>query len=287
MHDRRILTGIMRNSLVRWMENSKKWLILGITLLFGGYVFIPMVRVALFFKETLPPVGFVFYLSFFQMIVLHCGVTVLLFTDILKLDAYDYWEIIRTGRKQYIVGQIGLMMGLAAGYVVLLLLLSVVITLPAAGSFRTWGRIIKTMSQNVQDLVKQSGISISYGVSRSVINRLTPVSALIFSVLFMWLTMVFLGMVRIFCTVFFSKMTGIAISGVLIAMTMFSMFLGWISLGRWLLFVSPLSWANIAVLDWERTGTMPSPSYAALFLIIGNAVMGVCAIAGFSRKDAE
>ena len=68
---------------------------------------------------------------------------------------------------------------------------------------------------------------------------------------------------------------------------LFPAYLGTISIGSWLLYLSPISWSSLYSLDWHHTRAVPSPTYAIVYLVIAIVVLSVISVVMFFRKDLE
>ena len=269
----------------RWMGSKRSVLILFITVLFGIFMYLPLVEGARLFHETVPPVGFVFFFSFFTMQVLYGGVCTLLYSDVLTMDEYTLWSIQRIGKRNYMLSCCLYVLVMAGLYTLLQTAVSFLVLLPVRGPLSDWGKILRTMSSDPMVILNRISHTSNIGVSTRIIRNLTPVSALGFTMLLVWLVTAFMGMLQLFFTVWFGRMSGIAACGFCIGMSVFALFLGRLSLGEWLLYLSPLSWTNIDLLEWSGTGQLPSPVYAVLFLSFGLLLMGVLGVIRFAGKD--
>ena len=103
----------------------------------------------------------------------------------------------------------------------------------------------------------------------------------------MWLVTAFLGMVMSFFNVVVKKMSGIAVVGVLEVLSYFSVYWGAMTIGTWLVFISPVSWTQMGVLDWTDSGLWPTPGYAVTVLLVGILVLGAGCIVKFCRRDLK
>ena len=285
MDEMRIVGRCVSIAVGKWLGSKKSIAILGISVLFGAYAYLPLIKAAAAFHETIPPVLFIFFYSFFTLQILYGGVCTLLYSDILTTDEYTLWSIQRAGRKNYMTGLCLFVFLLAAMYTLLHFFISFLITIPVIGSLKDWGKILRTMSTDPTVILKRIGNGSNVAVASKIINKLTPFSAVLFSSLLIWLTTSFMGMIQLFFTVFMDRMTGIIVSGICISMTFFSMYLGRMTIGGWLFYISPLSWINISILDWYKTKDSPSPAYAVIFLLAGNLIMGILSVIRYNKKD--
>ena len=274
-------------SLNNQIGNRKSLFIMGLTALMSCFVYFPLTRMCLAYHETIPPVAFVFYLSHYRMLVLHGGISIFMFSDILKTDEYTLWITARVGRKIYILGQILYVMLLAALFTVFQVILSLLMTFPVLHSFSQWGILLYSIGNHLPEMQAQTGITMQIVVSVEMLNSLTPFQALIYGIVYLWLNISFIGILILFFTVFLNRMTAMTVAGTLMVMTMFSMFAGIFMYSRILYKLTPLSWSNIALLDWQRGSELVSPEYAAGLLITCIIVMCLGAYISFVTSDRE
>ena len=71
----------------------------------------------------------------------------------------------------------------------------------------------------------------------------------------------------------------------MVAMTIFAMFAGFVTLGRWLNYISLLSWSYIGLLDLTKSGNWPTVRYAITFLLAGILLMTGSAMLWYTNKD--
>ena len=253
----------------RLIGSRKSAVILICQLIFCYYIFAPMTRLAIAYKTGIPPAAFVFYLSFYRMLVLHGGVTVFLFSDLLAPDSFTLWQILHMGKLNYILGQILYVFLLSFLNTAVLYLYSLILTAPVLTSFSEWGKLMYTMARSLGSMSEETGILASFGVNEMILNTMSPLEALGAGLLMLWLTSSFVGTTILFFAVFINRETGIIVCGIMISMTMFAMFIGLITVGKWLNYVSPLSWSYIGNLDLYKYGEWPTFRYAVTFLTAG------------------
>ena len=272
----------------RFLGTRKSYLILFVMALFSAYIDIPVVRLLIIYEAKIPPVLFVYYSSFFKMLVLQGGMVVFMFSDLMQLDQYTYWNMIRCGKRNYLLGQFIYVFLISLLYTGVLFVISLILVLPAVKSPVTWGSFIRQMCRKLLLLGSEVGITgFTLEMKESLINAVSPVGALAASLLLCVLVTTFLGMLIISLTVLVSRKAGLAFAGILAALPCFARFLGSISLGIWLNYVSPVSWYDINFLDWEGLGGYPSFSYAVAFLLAGILLMGTITSLVYRKKDVE
>ena len=124
-------------------------------------------------------------------------------------------------------------------------------------------------------------------VSPECIALFTPFQAVGISFLCLWLSTAFIGVLITFCRVYWEKSVGIIAAGFFVGIALFALYLGLITIGYWLQFVSPLSWSNFMNLDWYHSGATPSPVYAFSAWGISILGMSVAAVVGFDKRDIQ
>ena len=272
-----------------WRElgNPKLWLVIVILVVFSYYNYSPLCEISRFYQVPVTPWTFPFFLSFPTMLLVNSGLYLLLFSDVGEVDGYASLMINRCGRRAYILGQIWCVFSLSFLYAALLWLLSIVFTLPAIDWDGDWGVLLHTLAESSAQVQDQTGVSLSILVAPEILAVFSPVEAALMSFGCIWLSAVFTGILICFFRVYISQMAGIFAAGIFVCMTLLTTSLGMVTFGRWLSFISPLTWAGFHTLDWYYSGISPSPSYAFSVWIIGIAGMGAAVVWRFCRRDLE
>lgn len=84
-------------SLLQLFSNPNCILILAVMTIFSFYIYSPMCRISQFYQISVPPWLFPFYLSWYQMLLVHCGLCLLLFADTVEIDSYTNLMLVRIG----------------------------------------------------------------------------------------------------------------------------------------------------------------------------------------------
>lgn len=271
----------------RRLISSKACLVLVVLLVFSYYIYSPVCQVADFYHLSVPPWLFLFFLSFFTVLLVHGGLCLLLFSDVGDNDGYSYLMIHRCGRKLYMAGQLLEIFITAFLYAFTIFLFSILFILPVIGWDVDWGTLIRTLSENSGLVQEQTGATLSFIVDAEVLSVFTPIQATLACFFCLWFSAAFVGVLICFCRVYFEKTVGIIAAGFFIALSLFVLALGLITVGSWLQFLSPLTWSNFMYLDWYYSGLTPSPVYAFSVWGISMAVMSTAAVIGFDRRDIQ
>jgi hypothetical protein len=191
---------------------------------------------------------------------------ILLFSDAPFMDENQPYIITRSGRTPWSIGQISYLVIATVLYFLFLIFISIVINLPYIHFSMEWGKVLGTLA-NTNAAVE---IQLKTVISPSTIHYFTPLQAMWFSFLLLWLSGVFLGLV----IYVMNCLTNTRIVGLLVAS--FFLVLDATILGRPDLYrFSPVSWSNLNRIDIEGISQMPSISYiyTGYILLIGGLVI--------------
>lgn len=271
----------------RELGSPKMWLILVMMVVFSFYNYSPLCRIADFYKIPVTPWAYPFFLSFPIMLVVNGGLCLLLFSDVGEVDGYAGLMAARAGRRAYLAGQLLCVLVMAFLYGSGLWLLSILFILPELGWDADWGVLLHTLAGSSGQVQAQTGVSLSIIVPEETLALFDPAQATVLCLLCIWLSAAFVGVLICFFRVFVSRSAGIFAAGIFVCMILFSSTLGMFTFGRWLQFLSPLSWASFLNLDWYYSGLAPSPVYAFAVWAGGIFGMGAAAVWKFGRRDLD
>lgn len=271
----------------RELSSSQIWLILTIMVVFSYYNYSPLCAIADFYKVPAAPWVYPFFLSFPTMLVVNSGLYLLLFSGVGEVDGYARLMVVRTGRRAYLVGQLLCVLAMAFLYASVLWVLSILFILPKIGWDMDWGVLLRTLAESSGQVQAQTGASLSIIVPEETLALFTPIQATLLCLLCIWLSAAFTGVLICFFRVFVSRSAGVFVAGIFVCMILFSATLGMFTFGRWLQFLSPLTWASFLNLDWYYSGLSLSPVYALAVWAIGILGMGLASVWKFGRRDLE
>lgn len=263
----------------KWIINPRIYSVFGVTIAFlfyhssallqfsgeVGYNLTPWVFPHLF----TPPV-----LQVFAFLI------ILLFCDAPFKDNQAAFVLVRTGRKRWLISQILYLMWSSIIYTMFTFIVSVLALLPHVQWSSNWGIIIESLASDVS--LAPETVTIFF--NPELVNRLTPIHAAGYSILFFFLVTFFIGVVIFSFNILLEHTTGILIAGILVALSLFSNYLGFFSYGYLIYFLSPISWMSISSFNWG-TGQLPTPGYAWLTLLGAMLCMSMLAYVTFMRKD--
>jgi len=225
------------------------------------------------------------------MIAVYCCFIMLFFCDAPFADSHTPFLVIRTGRRNWVIGQLLYIVLAAFVYTVFFLIVSVVVLIPNVQWDTDWGKVLKTIAAN-PSIANDYGIKLTIFVDPLIITMFSPIEATLISFGLFWLTSVFIG-VLIFCgNVVIGRMGGLVMAGAFLCISFFTAYLGPLTLGGyWVRYLSPISWCTMYSLDWSGIGEwggmgeLVSPSYAVISLLVAILFMSIVSIKVFCRKD--
>ena len=202
---------------------------------------------------------------------------VILFCDAPFLNASSCWQIARSGRSRWFYGNLFYMMELSFLYSLSIAFIPVLILIPQVAFSWKWGQVIGTLAQT--DAAMQIGIA---NLNYSVIVKYTPVQAMGFALLSVFLNTVLIAVVNYTFNLWTKRGTGALISMLIGLSPMMIKKLIHMEAGYYL---SPPCWMNIGNYNWDGYGVMPSMTYiygAFAVLILSGIVLSYV---GVKRKD--
>lgn len=210
--------------------------------------------------------------------------TILMFSDAPFVDRHMPFIVVRSGRKNWIFGQLVYIFVASFIYTLFIFLVSILVLVPQVKFSMDWGVVYKSLAMDYS-LAPRATVFFS----EELMNIFSPISATLISLGLIWLGAVFIG-VLIFCfNIVIGHMSGLIAAGFFIFMSIFSIVHGRIVLGEWIIYISPISWMSISFIDWNGTGDflLPSVQYVLGFFIVTIIVMSVAAIKVFCKKDVQ
>lgn len=212
------------------------------------------------------------------LLMLMLGI-VMLFCDAPFIDAHQPYLIIRAGKRNWLLGQIGYIMLASALYFFFIIMVSVLLLLPNLTFSFEWGKILGTLALTDAGTQFKSILPISYSLQLNY----TPVEAMAYNFLMNWLVGTFLGLLIFVLNMRFRREIGVIISTFLVFLQFF-----YFSTRNLPMFcLSPVSWASLINLDITHTSALPSITYAVSVLIGLNLILIFLAHIIAHKKDID
>ncbi|MCM1212966.1 MAG: hypothetical protein NC331_11010 [Lachnospiraceae bacterium] len=273
-------------SMQKAVFDIKALIALAVGLIFQYYTFCSIPAICEYLGCVVTPWLFPFYISSPTMFIIVGSLGILLYSDAPFMDGQSAFLMIRTGRRNWIWGQILYIWISALLYAIWNCLGSLLFILPYLSLEEGWGAVLWTMADN-PGLYNMVGTGVSFVPAADIMDRLTPLQAMFFAVLLYWLGTALIGMIILFFRVRTGGLSGTAVCGALTGLAYFSCYLGPIAYGYWLRYLSPVSWFTPKALDMTGSGQYPSLGYALMAYLILLAVLTAASLFSFCRGDVS
>lgn len=215
--------------------------------------------------------------SYIQLIFI-AGI-VLMFSDAPFVKSISFYEIIRSGKRKWIFGEILYIFLMSIIYTLLVVLLTVLLLFPRLTPDLKWGKVLGTLAQtNAASAFGNSYMSLDYGI----MQRYTPIKAMLLSIVLSIIVCFLVGILIMLVNVLQKKIPGAAF-GMLVGF--FSYFQKNFSNLYRMSFFSPATWMDIGMWNSEIRLSYPTTDYMTGFLFFTISVMLIVSVAAFERSE--
>lgn len=281
------IIGIVMYSLYNLIFSKKFAIFLAVVVIFCSYTFGGLNDIAEFYGVKTSAYVFPFYLSNPSMMLIFGALNIYLFSDVPFTEPDTYFVLSRTNRKNYYIGKVIYIFIASAMVTAIFALLPMLLIFPNADFSNEWGKIIYTLIANSQMVREQADASLGFAVNSLVVEKFTPLAAMAYAMILMTSVVFFMGTLILFVGIMVSRSASFVVSGFFVSLSYFAVFLGYISFGGVLYFISPFSWCSLNWLDLYGSGLAPSPLQAMAELIGLSAVLGLIAFFKFNYSDLK
>lgn len=234
-----------------------------------------------FVQEKNHPISwciFPFYMSSFGILSIFYFGIIYIHSDVPFMQHINMYQVIRTGRGRWAMGQIGSIL-VRSFFAVIVSATAAV--LPFAGNIEfsaEWGKIIKTLASQRADerFGFETRQALDFRFHYQILGEYSPVQLMVITILVCTLICTFLGILMFLISLYAGKM--IAVAGAL--MSAVSLFIVENIYGEGKLIAAhfvPTYWAEVALSATPVSGRyrLPSLSYIFTFLVVAIAAMSV------------
>lgn len=268
----------------QWKHSTRVYLVFALLLLFQWYGFREYTDIAAYLGIPMSLCIFPFFVGMPMDTSSFGAMAMILYSEAPFSDHHAPFMIIRTGRRNWVIGQILYVLLSSLVYTLVAVLLSFVVLLPNVELNFDWGRVIWTMVQN-PNLLDELGVRDITWPDLDVVRAISGQKALLLSILFYWLVTVFLGMIMLFFNVISKKGVGLVLAGVFIGLSYFSASFGALVFGSAIKWFSPVCWRYIGNLGLNSNSNLPPVWYAFTILVVLILAMAVGSVVAFCKKD--
>ena len=258
------------------LSQKKTYMILAIILIFGWWHTADFLRASMETGIRTAPWIFQEYFGNPTMLMLYGFLTVMVFADIPYHNSMSQMIEIRTGRRNWIIGQMIYTVELAFFYTLVFALSSFLFLLPRIYFTTGWGEFLTRVADG-----RVEGLS---RVTSQMVENYSPVRAVLITFLCVWGVSVFMGMLIFVLRMFISHSVAVAVAGFLAFFSYFVISMGAMVFGNFLYKVSPLNWLCLYYIDpaFGYSG-VPGLRYVGIFLVAGSVLSAAAGCAWYLR----
>lgn len=215
------------------------------------------------------------FTSCHNLIMFYLGI-IYLNADVPFLQHQNMYQVIRTGRGRWAIGQMG---GIALRSFGAVITTAIAAVLPFAGYIEfsaEWGKVIRTLAsqRGTDNFGFETAERIDFRFFYQILEKYTPVQLMTITVLLLTLICIFIGLFMFLLSLFAGKIT--AAAGAL--SFVIALFIVENTNGPWKPVVShfiPTYWGEVALIESPVSGRyrLPSLEYMFTFLIVTITVM--------------
>lgn len=258
------------------LAQKKTYMILIMILAFGAWSTMNIYSASVKSGIRVAPWVFPEYFSMPVMHLVYGFLTITLFADAPYVNHMSRMVEVRTGRRNWILGQIIYTVELAFLYTFTYLVSSVLFLLPRIYFTTGWGEFLQKASESKIDGVM--------GISQEMIQTYSPGKAMLYSFLGVWGVTVLMAMLIFFLRMFAGHSAGAAAVGFLTFLSYFCTFIGGMTFGNVIYKVSPVSWIYLYSVDPAMGGSIAvGRLYALCFIVVGVLICSVTGIVWYMR----
>lgn len=272
--------------------NFRKWLtnvrIQVILLLVSLMIYNYMEGVHYFSRSVhvpMTPWSMPFLLTTFNSLIIIMLGYIFLYCDAPFLDEQQPYIIIRSGRTVYIIAQILYVVTSSLAYAIFILIMTLLCSLPEMKFSLEWGKVFKTLALTNAG----SQFNVILHTPESFMIRYSPLEAIGKQIMMLWLVGSFLGLLIFFLNLFFPRFIGVCSTSLLVFLDMFADFFqkthGYS--GNQIYYFSPVSWANLSILQKDSAEMFPPFWYVCCVLIIFIVFFIIMILFIFRKKAIE
>ncbi|WP_422659488.1 hypothetical protein ACK8P5_02830 [Paenibacillus sp. EC2-1] len=275
-----------RVNLLKWSVTPRMYTIAAIILAFAIWIFAWISDYASAVGVNVTPWVFPYLLTMPIIFMIYGVLTTLLFSDAPFTDSHTPFLMVRTSRRNWVLGQLLYILITSFLYTAFFVLMSMVVLIPNLKFSLDWGAVLKTLAYDPGSPAKYNIESYSY-IKDPVISMFSAMEAMLISFGLFWLVSLFMG-VLIFCfNVVLGRLSGLIAAGVFTCIAYFAVYVGKLSFGNMVYYISPLSWTSMFYLDWGNTSSMPTPLYAISCLFGAIVLMSIISVKVYCMKDVD
>lgn len=229
---------------------------------------------------------FPFFLASHQFMAIFYFCMIYLNTDVPFMQHSNMYQLIRTGRIKWGIGQIA---GMILRYLFAIIMAAVIASLPFLGKMEwtnEWGKVVYTIAtQNVSaDFISSHDLAFTFYYE--VLGKYSPIQLMLLTIGICILICAFLGLAMFLISLFLGRICAVSGAFILVIMIYFVQN-ATPGMKQTIAYFVPAYWAAVSLIATPSSGyyRLPSLAYMFTFLCIAIAAMGMLIL--FKIKHME
>jgi len=242
----------------------------------------PVMNLSQGLHHQVTPWIFPFMISEYHYAFLFLMGIIYYFSDVPFMQHGNMYQVIRMGRKKWVVGQIGVIIMQAFTMIFINIAMSMVLLFPNLEFSTGWGKILYTASMtNVA-----SQFEFFFPISYDTLTHSTPISLMLITVFVGGLVISFIGLLMFAISLLVNRMAAVAVATGMTTMIFFVENVHHISMVKMGMF-TPANWIRTANIGKKMHGVYVVPPLPWMFgvLGIGIIVMAILTTARIKRVE--
>lgn len=263
----------------KWTITPRVYIVLMLLIIFVNMSVNPILNISQTLSEPVSPWLFPFVIGDQYMTSLIFFSLILLLCDAPFISEEHTFMVIRSGKRKFYTAQIIYIMLACAIFVIALILTTIILVSPNLKYTNDWGRILGTLAQTNICSQFQIPLTINY----SLMINYSPIEAMLTCALLTWLISVFLGTLMYLLNSLVNRFMGTVIAVIFVLMQYgVDFFYG--SAGYWF---TPVSWANLVVINLNGQSDHPSLFYCITILTAAIIAMSITVVKVNEKRELK
>ena len=263
---------ICMQNIRKWSSNSRIKMCLVLSVLFVYAYTKGIGTLSAYLGKDVSPWIYPFLFTYRYMKIVFMAPIIFIFCDAPFVDTNQMYVMLRTKRSTWCRGQLLYIVTGSFLYAMLLMLSSMFVNIGHMEWNTAWGDVLGVAATtNIL-----SGMQLNYTtikVSSKIVLYFTPLQAMFFSFILMWLSFIFIGLIIYVLNVATrTKLAGVFTAGFFVLLTALA------DGNTRLTWFSPISWNSLNIIDVGKTTTYPTIDYVLAMYIGMIIILAVLAV---------
>lgn len=229
---------------------------------------------------------FPFFLASHQFLTIFYFCIVYINSDVPFMQHANMYQVIRTGRRRWVIGQIG---GICLRSLFVIIMTAIATALPFLGKLELtneWGKVIYTLATKNVSAAFIWNNDLEFMFYYEILDKFTPLQLMGITISLCILICTFLGLVMFLISLFVERVFAVSGAFVLVIMLYFVQNAP-PNMKQHIAHLVPTSWAAVSLIATPSSGYYRLPSLTYMFTFLFVAIAVVLAIILFRVKHIE